>query len=54
MGSAVANIYELTVNGVAGRLGSRGDVWEKATQQRSDGKPFVKAYGYVPSGDTIT
>jgi hypothetical protein len=54
MGRAVSPEYNLTVNGVAGRLGSQGDVWEKATQQRSDGKSFVKAYGYVPSGDTIT
>jgi hypothetical protein len=54
MGIATSPRYDLTVNGVAGRLGSSGDVWEKATQQRNDGKSFVKAYGYVPSGDTIT
>ncbi|KLL02863.1 MAG: hypothetical protein MRECE_40c002 [Mycoplasmataceae bacterium CE_OT135] len=53
MGKAVSPQYDLTVNGVAGRLGSKGDVWEKATQEKSDGGSFKKAYGFVPSGDTI-
>ncbi|RHZ36772.1 hypothetical protein [endosymbiont GvMRE of Glomus versiforme] len=54
MGAATSPNYDLTVNGTAGRLGSQGDVWEKATQQKSDGKPFSKAYGFVPDGNTIT
>ncbi|RHZ37769.1 hypothetical protein [endosymbiont GvMRE of Glomus versiforme] len=54
MGDATSPQYNLTVNGVAGRLGSQGDVWEKASHQLSSGKGMTKAYGYVPSGDTIT
>ncbi|WP_147410905.1 hypothetical protein [endosymbiont GvMRE of Glomus versiforme] len=54
MCSATSPNYNLTVNGTAGRLGSQGDVWEKAVQQKSDGKPFSKAYGFVPDGSTIT
>lgn len=54
MSSATASRYELTVNGVAGRLGSSGDVWEKATQQDPGGSPFTKAYGYIPNNRTIT
>ncbi|CAG8763994.1 508_t:CDS:2, partial [Ambispora leptoticha] len=48
MSSATPPNYHLTVNGQAGRLGS------SATQQRPDGKPFVKAYGYIPNETTIT
>lgn len=51
MGKATSPSYNLTVNGVAGRLGNSGDVWEKATQDI--GEPFTKAYGFV-SGDVIT
>ena len=54
MSAATPSNYNLTVNGQAGRLGSSGDVWEKATQQRPDGKSFVKAYGYIPNSSTIT
>ncbi|MDR1670355.1 MAG: hypothetical protein LBR43_01330 [Spiroplasmataceae bacterium] len=53
MSKAVASEYHLTVDGAAGRLGGKGDVWEKATQEIPD-KTFNRAYGFIPDGSTIT
>ncbi|RHZ35816.1 hypothetical protein [endosymbiont GvMRE of Glomus versiforme] len=53
MGRATSPNYDLTVNGTVGRLGSQGDVWEGEKQAKPEERTFTRAYGFVPSGDTI-